>query len=806
MNIYIRTKLFKKRLALLAISGLIGLSGCNEEATQVDTSEPVVPQQASVVVEHALSRMELNTDGYVDMSSRMHVSSKDRQAEVVSVTPLVDSDNCIITDIDSQGFVVDTRNPASCVFDVQVALAELDKNVKTDVNAATNLNTMTEGEAANQTTSITSANSLARVLVSDALSSSYIVPPVSATNAIGECQDFAVMDIVGNEFGYDVSGFTLHDNLAVIGVGNAKANEPSTGMINYCSDDAGTANVIYTLERYNAEEDSTDILQGNISIATSSLHNSAPVAENFLGPTIQTGKSITINVCTAADGQMPGVVGTETSDFCHVASSDDDGDGEIDPIQLLGVVSYNSLATVSDPEDINNLSFDFVSDTSGVHDVTYYISDHQGGYALGVVRINVSGKGPWDDIVLADGTVYTAPLTIEDAQEQSKPYQGINYEDVDGEEYAIAAFNQLGTDALCRSYGMLTPTIDQLNRLYQERGNVNISDNWPAERAFWSNSEGNQVDLATGIYQEDVDTNTPSYATCVYPGFLSSLVNSTAGDAIFAGTSESNLHSVVATVYETDGVPLPAQYVAFYSDAEALTFTQNAALTDENGQATVQVSSSEVGVFNVMANYYNQTLQTTVEFFEDYINSITISGATSVDEKKTIQLQTELNMASGEVHPIEEGPVWTSEDPSYATVDQSGEVTGVKKGTATISSVYDQKIAFHNVTVKEVNKVVERVVVNGPTEIFGKGSTAQLYMTIWFTDGTFTGLSNTCDAQWRSGNTVRATVSNCGLVTSQIDGADHENAQVSITGTYQGKSDSHTIYMRPRSLLKSDDE
>ena len=47
---------------------------------------------------------------------------------------------------------------------------------------------------------------------------------------------------------------------------------------------------------------------------------------------------------------------------------------------------------------IDNTRCDFVADKPGSYDVSYYVTDHNGGYAIGVVQITFKVKTLWSDI------------------------------------------------------------------------------------------------------------------------------------------------------------------------------------------------------------------------------------------------------------------------------------------------------------------------------------------------------------------------------------------------------------------------
>ncbi len=126
---------------------------------------------------------------------------------------------------------------------------------------------------------------------------------------------------------------------------------------------------------------------------------------------------------------------------------------------------------------------------------------------------------------------------------------------------------------------------------------------------------------------------------------------------------------------------------------------------------------------------------------------------------------------------------FTSSAPSVVTVSNTGLLTGVAAGTATVSLVTEGKTATVNVTVAPLAPVAT-VALTPIASTAATGSTVQLTATLRAADGTL--ITGRTVAFTTSAATV-ATVSATGLVTVLTPGS------VTITATSEGKTATATI-------------
>src|SRR5206468_10532504 len=110
---------------------------------------------------------------------------------------------------------------------------------------------------------------------------------------------------------------------------------------------------------------------------------------------------------------------------------------------------------------------------------------------------------------------------------------------------------------------------------------------------------------------------------------------------------------------------------------------------------------------------------------------------------------------------------WSSSNTAVATVSNSGLVSGVTPGTATITATSEGKSGTSSVTV--TNVPVATVDVTPPSASVQAGQTVQLTATPKDAGGTpLSGRTVT----WSSSNTAVAAVSNGGLRSEERRGSD----------------------------------
>ena len=162
------------------------------------------------------------------------------------------------------------------------------------------------------------------------------------------------------------------------------------------------------------------------------------------------------------------------------------------------------------------------------------------------------------------------------------------------------------------------------------------------------------------------------------------------------------------------------------------------------------------------------------------VSSVTVSPAsTTLQVGQTVQLTATPKDANG--NPLTGRTVtWSSSNPSVASVDGSGLVTGGgTAGSATITATSEGQSGTSSITVSSVPVPVSSVTVSPASASVSAGQTVQLTATPKDANGN--PLSGRV-VSWASSNTSAATVNGTGLVSGVAAGS------ATITATSEGQS------------------
>lgn len=561
-----------------------------------------------------------------------------------SVVPL--SENCPTPELDSKNlaFFIDKSVPDTCYYSYTVT------------------NHPTQGQAEQA-----SANSF--VLVSETETSS-LLPPLSEKAVVNETIHIDLNKKLSDQI---PENYLLEDSILVLGDGHAYTESPYT--IVYAATDQGTTRLIYTL----SSSDGQNVLAGYIDVAVSKEASSAPLADNFVGPQdVAIGATVTVDVAE------------------HVS------DPEGDQLQLIDVYAYNATVNIVSPTQ-----FTFSSEQSGTHHINYVVTDNKGGYAAAMVYISVKEAEPptvvWEDIVLPSGEVYTAPYDQRGADVYGYIYQQVVPETIASEDYLIPLFNYESAKNVCITNGWRLPTLTQLEALYDERGDVNISDNWPTSSPYWSVSDAGRssstVDLGNGEVTSDVNFNIPHLVTCVYQGELSAEViknNAYVDD----GIEPADYNSVKAIVSLPTGDRLEGETVYLWTSEESLLLNQTQQQTDDQGQVTYDIRGTESGDFTIFLNYLSQTVQQTITFKEypDELIELTVTpqNVTLAEGESQKFTATATYQRSGEKDVTDQAK-WRVV--GNGSITQEGIYKAGDEGEAVVVATYEGMVTQANVDV-----------------------------------------------------------------------------------------------------------
>src|SRR5436309_5330412 len=168
------------------------------------------------------------------------------------------------------------------------------------------------------------------------------------------------------------------------------------------------------------------------------------------------------------------------------------------------------------------------------------------------------------------------------------------------------------------------------------------------------------------------------------------------------------------------------------------------------------------------------------------VATVTLTPASAtVNEGQTLQLTATLKDANGNTL-VGRSITWSSSNPSAASVNGTGLVTGVAAGSATITATSEGKSGSSAITV--VHMPVASVTVTPASGTVSAGSSLPLTATPKDANGNpLVGRTVT----WQSSNTSAATVNGSGLVSGVAAGS------ATITATSEGQSGTSAITVTP---------
>ena len=262
-------------------------------------------------------------------------------------------------------------------------------------------------------------------------------------------------------------------------------------------------------------------------------------------------------------------------------------------------------------------------------------------------------------------------------------------------------------------------------------------------------------------------------------------VNNTMGYGLVMSKSSLSVH--VSSTEE-----LSVFYVTYTNGVEtSRTEVTSSATWKSSYTSILTVSGGTVtgvskGQAVVTASYRSYSTSCTVTVTENvtYDYQLTPTSTSLVNgrtTKFTVVKRTFTNGTQTNGQDVSSTFTWTSSNTSVATVGSNGVVTGVGKGTATITAKYGETTLTGTVTVTPA--YTYELVLNRTSMSMAKGATGTIVATYkTYADGVLESSTNvTSAATWSSGNTSVATVSG-GTVTGKGAGT------TTITATYNSKS------------------
>ena len=233
-----------------------------------------------------------------------------------------------------------------------------------------------------------------------------------------------------------------------------------------------------------------------------------------------------------------------------------------------------------------------------------------------------------------------------------------------------------------------------------------------------------------------------------------------------------------ATVKDQNGSVMTGPMVTWSSNSTGVATVNTAGVVTGVAAGPATITATTAGISGTSAITVTTVPVTPV------VTTVTVAPTSaSVVAGATRQLVPTVKDQNGSVM-TGQTIAWTTSNPSAATVNSAGLVTGVAAGSATITATTAGKSGTSAITVTAVVPVVTTVTVAPTSASVVAGSTTPLVATVKDQNGNvMTGQA----VAWTSNNIPVAIVNSSGLVTGVVPGS------ATITATSSGKTGTSNI-------------
>ncbi|MEZ9378611.1 DUF1566 domain-containing protein [Vibrio lentus] len=585
-------------LALLIASVLSGCGGEGSNGENVGASNNKQPNpQATVAPADATFSTGFSEHYLVDLSSKVY-SSDGSGFVLTDVEVLSDNVNCQVDSMSDSGFVIDASASKACNYRYFVS-PKAQGAMSQAAHEPTPMSAQSYSDSA-------PSSAVARVAVSSAPGDAIIETVISNVTLINTDVDTDLekeLASVGVTLG---PGFVLTDISLPYGyASSANAASGNDHVIEYSPAPGftGIDRILYTYE-----DTANDlVLMGVLDIAVAYEAN-----EGFsIDDNIEYPNKVEVNTPTEID----------MSDFII----SDDGDD----YQLVYVESFNATAIPKDPIDTSNKVIIFEASQSGYHYVSFAVSDHNGAYDMGLMRIDVfdpDQSAKWDGINFQLDYFLASPTSVDSLND------GIAYDTKVLDSYytpaiGMASFNVPSAVDYCDTVGATLPTIEQLQQMKMAE-NPQVLHNWPVQLNYLaydvaaSNYEWFQLaDGATG--SGPVLAGETYYVTCVKQGVMNILPSSDT-EAVANGIDIGNVFVQLKLGSEIrPNVAIEASVSGTSAILESDTVT-----TDINGIAEFKLTSFKAEIVTLTLDIDGITEDYQIAFIADETTAAVTSEVT----------------------------------------------------------------------------------------------------------------------------------------------------------------------------------
>ncbi|MGR5240172.1 Ig-like domain-containing protein [Photobacterium damselae] len=609
------------------------LTGCNGSSNEVGDSGSQENKQMPPIASSFVKRITSNYQNNLDFSDYIY----DEDIEHVEVTTNVESGSCKFENVNGLKTKVTSSNDGLCIFNYKVTNAH--------------------GLSSTQNASVIAASTIGVI--------QYPVLTNYSATANSDLTIDVFSDLIAKDPTLDMSDKII-DEVFTVGVGNSTIDIDGKKIV-FIGSDFGVSSILFTVKN---KSDSELAGYGRIDIAVSSSFNSQPQAKQVLfDKVLEPGVEYSVEL----DSFTPPII----------------SDPDMDDLQLVDLKAYEGSLMVKPSDALNlfNKRFyvKFPLSSSNIHDVSYTVSDHKGGYATNIIRFKV--KSPldsyWHDIIYKDYKRFTAPLTKELMALQYPSITESFTEDdiVAGDKIEVSIADIDTARSFCTSKGSRLPRYDEFDNLYKLKGNLYTSDNWPHKLHYWL-SDGTAFDINTG----SVVSSSPSksYITCVKGGietYTKVIDNSIVGTGI-----SNQIDFFLKDIY---GAPLVRELVNFNAQGSSeISFSSTSAATTSKGMVSAEFIANNEGVYNIAANYIDDELVSDTSFAKlNIISTVINPSEITLIKDNSANLSFIGKLADNSIVDLTGIPTvsWESSDDRFVTVDDKGRITAIETTVAPIT-------------------------------------------------------------------------------------------------------------------------
>ncbi|MGR5235678.1 Ig-like domain-containing protein [Vibrio alfacsensis] len=480
--------IYRSSRVLMLMFGLSSaLFGCGGEG---DGSESTTPQPPPVIDPEpesgpltalsGLAPVRINEPTWVDLSPFIlgqHSSS------VISVEP-PESLNCPSPNVKGAGFEVTFTEAAWCDYRYTVS------------NGARNNNSAEATDQASGTMTLVTSTATDPVL--DPIS----VATIEGTQRIEiELKNASGLD----GYGLLASSVKVH---ATAGMAKGTILVSPAGYILYDAPDQFGWNYIQYALTKTLPDNSVDTRIGYVFVTIADGINTPPsISPSHWHYPVSLLPEVELEIDLSNQASLT------ITDFHHGEASD----WQLHDVKSMGA-TVNKHAT-------NNKAFTFRAAEEGEYDVSYIISDFDGGYSMGIMKITVAEPVPtpdWDAITRDFLHDYSAPLTASQASQEEAWGNAQLTENLAGRDFDIALWTPDQANNYCASLGRRLPTSEEMTALNQSVDAAVVAERnkWPRAMSYFINDgsletpDYGAMALQANSQVTSVNSASQRYVTC----------------------------------------------------------------------------------------------------------------------------------------------------------------------------------------------------------------------------------------------------------------------------------------------------